>query len=150
MATALYRLGRFAFHRRWLVIGMWIAVLGIVGIGAQQLSGPTSEAFSIPGTESQKALDLLEQRTGSTADVGTARIVMQAPDGSSLDGATAKAAVEATVSDLSALAHVSSVADPFQTGAVSSDGSTAIVTVTYDVQAAELSEADQDDLFAVG
>ena len=45
---------------------------------------------------------------------------------------------------------MSSVADPFQTGAVSSDGSTAIVTVTYDVQAAELSEADQHDLFAVG
>jgi putative drug exporter of the RND superfamily len=148
MATALYRLGRFAFHRRWLVIGVWIALLGIVGIGAQHLSGPTSEAFSIPGTESQKALDLLEQRNGSTADTGTARIVVQAPGGSSLDNAAAKAAVEGTVTDLSGLAHVSSVADPFETGAVSSDGSTAIVTVTYDVQAAELSEADQDALFA--
>jgi len=146
MATALHRLGRFAFHRRWLVIGVWVALLGIVGIGAQQLSGQTSEAFTIPGTQSQQALDLLEERTGSSADTGTARIVVQAPDGETLDAA--QQAVEATISDLSALPHVASVADPFRTGALSADGSTAIITVTYDVQAAELTGADQDNLFA--
>ena len=80
MATVLYRLGRFAFHRRWLVIGAWVAVLGIVGIGASQLSGPTSETFSIPGTQSQQALDLLKERAGATADSATARVVVQAPD----------------------------------------------------------------------
>ena len=147
MATVLYRLGRFAFHRRWLVIGVWVALLGIVGIGAQQLSGQTSEAFSIPGTQSQQAMDLLEERTGSTADTGTARIVVQAPDGETLDGASATQAVEAVVADLSTLPHVVSVTDPFRTGALSADRGTAIITAVYDVQAAELTEADQEGLF---
>jgi RND superfamily putative drug exporter len=150
MATALYRLGRVAFHRRWFVIFAWIAMLGVVGFGASQLSGPTSEAFTIPGTQSQQAIDLLQERTGSAADNGTARVVFQAPDGATVDSAQARQAVESAISEISGLAHVTSVSDPLTTGAVSSDGSTAIATVTYDVQAAELTSADQERLFDAG
>ena len=150
MATALYHLGRFAFRRRWLVIFAWIAMLGVVGIGASQLSGPTSEAFTIPGTQSQQAIDLLHERTGASADNGTARVVFQAPDGSTVDSTEARRAVESAVSEISGLPHVTSVADPFTTGAVSGDGTTAIATVTYDVQAAELTSGDQDRLFDAG
>jgi RND superfamily putative drug exporter len=150
MATALYRLGRVAFRRRWFVIVAWIAMLGVVGLGASQLSGPTSEAFTIPGTQSQQAIDLLQERTGATADNGTARVVFQAPDGATVDSAQARQAVESAISEISGLAHVTSVSDPFTTGAVSSDGSTAVATVTYDVQAAELTSADQEQLFDAG
>ena len=150
MATALHRLGQFAFDRRWLVIFVWVALLGAVGVGASQLSGPTSEAFTIPGTESQRAIDLLEQRTGAAPDNGTARVVFNAPDGSSLDSGAARQAVESAVTELSQLGHVVSVSDPFASGAVSADGSTAVASVTYDVQAAELTDADQQRLFDAG
>jgi putative drug exporter of the RND superfamily len=150
MATALYRLGRFAFHRRWLVIFAWVAMLGIVGIGASQLSGPTSEAFTIPGTQSQQAIDLLQERTGAAADNGTARVVFEAPDGTRVDSTPSQDAIESAISKISGLAHVTSVTDPFTTGAVSSDGGTAIVSVSYDVQAAELTAGDQDQLFDAG
>ena len=143
MATALYHVGRFAFSRRWLVIFVWIALLGGVALGAQQLSGTTSEAFTIPGTESQQALDLLEERTGTSVDNGTARVVFRA-DGAIADTPAARHAVESAVTEMSRLPHVTSASDPFETGAVSADGSTAIATVTYDVQAAELTETDQD------
>lgn len=59
MATFLYRLGRFAFRRRRLVLMLWITVLAAVGIGAASVSAGTSDSFTIPGTQSQKALDLL-------------------------------------------------------------------------------------------
>ena len=150
MATFLYRVGRFAFHRRWLVIFAWIALLGVVGIGASQLSGPTSEAFTIPGTQSQQAIDLLEQRTGAAADNGTARVVFEARTGTSVDSAQARSAVESALSEISGLAHVTSVSDPFTTGAVSSDGGTAVATVSYDVQAAELTVGDQERLIEAG
>jgi RND superfamily putative drug exporter len=150
MATALYRLGRFAFHRRWLVIGVWVVLLGAAGVGAQQLSGHTSETFSIPGTESQKAMDLLEARTGSSVDTGTARVVFQADQGSTVDTPSAKRAIESAVAEISGLPHVTAVADPFATGTVSDDAGTAIATVTYDEQAAELTQTDQEKLFDAG
>ncbi|MBD2832126.1 hypothetical protein ID871_12180 [Streptomyces pratensis] len=34
MATFLYRTGRTAFRRRWLVVLLWAVVLGAVGAGA--------------------------------------------------------------------------------------------------------------------
>jgi putative drug exporter of the RND superfamily len=150
MATVLYRLGRLAFHRRWLVIGMWVVLLGFAGIGSQQLSGSTSETFSIPGTESQRAMDLLEKRTGASADTGTARVVFRAADGTTVDTAGRKRAIESAVTEMSGLPHVTSASDPFTTAAVAADGSTAVATVTYDVQAAELTKADQDQLFEAG
>jgi len=150
MATVLYRLGRFAFHRRWLVIGVWVVLLGAAGVGAQQLSGHTSETFSIPGTESQRAMDLLVARTGASVDTGTARVVFRAGDGATVDTPTAKRAIESAVAEISGLPHVTAVADPFSTGAVSGDAGTAIAIVTYDVQAAELTQSDQDRLFEAG
>src|SRR6266498_5537420 len=82
VATFLYRLGRASFRRRWLVTGVWAAVLIAVGIGALSLSGTWSNAVSIPGTESQQAIDHLK-KTFPEAHIGggTARVVLQAPDG---------------------------------------------------------------------
>jgi RND superfamily putative drug exporter len=150
MATVLYRLGCFAFHRRWLVIGVWVVLLVAAGVGAQQLSGHTSETFSIPGTESQRAMDLLEERTGSSADPGTAQVVFRDTHSTGVDTPAAKRAIESAVAEISGLPHVTAVSDPFSTGAVSGDASTAIATVTYDIQAAELTQSDQDRLFAAG
>ena len=62
MASFLYRLGRFAFRRRWLVATLWLAILAAALTGAATLSGSTSDAFSIPGTPSQQAIDMLGER----------------------------------------------------------------------------------------
>lgn len=62
MATFLYRLGRFAFRRRRYVALVWVALLFLAGFGAASASTPSASSFSMPGTEAQKAFDLLEQR----------------------------------------------------------------------------------------
>ena len=62
MATFLYRLGRFAFRRRHLVALFWVALLALAGAGAAGAPAAGSSSFSIPGTEAQKAFDLLEER----------------------------------------------------------------------------------------
>lgn len=82
MATFLYRVGRLAFRRRWYVALVWAAVLAAVGLGALKAPGAADEGFSMPGIESQKAFDLMEQRfPGATADGATARVVFVAPKG---------------------------------------------------------------------
>ncbi|WP_045562804.1 MMPL family transporter [Streptomyces sp. FxanaA7] len=147
MATFLHRLGRLAFRKRWYVILMWLAVLGAVGVGALKAPGASDEGFAMPGIESQKAFDLMEQRfPGVTADGATARVVFVAPNGEKVTAAENKKAVEETVADLADGSQVASAVDPFQAGAVSKDGTTAYATVTYRVTANDLTDASRTHL----
>ncbi|MGW4985945.1 MMPL family transporter, partial [Streptomyces mirabilis] len=82
MASLLYRLGRLSFRRRRLVALIWVALLALAGFGAASAPAATSSSFSVPGTEAQKAFDLLEERfPGGSADGATARVAFKAPAG---------------------------------------------------------------------
>lgn len=80
MANLLYRLGRFSYQRRRLVAALWALFLVLLGVGALTLGGKTADTFSIPGTESQRALDALKQELPA-ASGASATVVVQAPDG---------------------------------------------------------------------
>ncbi|WP_411106837.1 MMPL family transporter [Streptomyces sp. cmx-4-9] len=150
MATFLYRLGRGAFRRRRFVALVWVALLFVAGFGAASASAPTSGSFSIPGTEAQKAFDLLDKKfPGMAADGATARIVIKAPDGAKVTDPGTKAQVEKIVEDLKSgpgKDQISSVADPYQTQAVSQDGSTAYISTKYKVSGMELTDVARDAL----
>ncbi|WP_159063159.1 MMPL family transporter, partial [Streptomyces scabiei] len=147
MATFLYRLGRFAFRRRHVTVLIWVALLTLAGVGAASAPAAGSTSFSIPGTEAQKAFDLLEQRyPGMSADGATARVVFKAPEGEKMTDAANKAAVEKTVAELGDGSEVVSVSDPFTTRAVSADGTIAYASVTYEVPAMELKDSSKEAL----
>ncbi|AQW52900.1 MMPL family transporter [Streptomyces violaceusniger] len=152
MATFLYKLGRFAFRRRGFVVLIWVALLAVAGVGAATASPPANDSFSIPGTEAQKAFDLLEQRfPGGNADGATARVVFRAPSGEKMTDPENKAVVTKAVADLKASSpQIASVADPYQAQAVSKDGSTAYILTSYKVNALELKDPAKDGLKEVG
>ncbi|MGV9286512.1 MMPL family transporter [Streptomyces sp. NPDC003719] len=147
MATFLYKLGRLAFRRRHFVALIWVALLTLAGVGAASAPPAGNSSFSIPGTEAQKAFDLLEQRfPGQSADGATARVVFKAPSGEKMTDAGHKATVEKTVHELSDGSEVASVADPYQGNAVSKDGTIAYASVRYDVSGMELEESTKEAL----
>jgi RND superfamily putative drug exporter len=147
MATFLYRLGRGAFRRRRWVTLVWVAVLAVVGLGALNASEASDDSSGMPGIESQKAFDLINERfPGAEADGASARIVFVAPDGQKITAAPNRAAVDALVTSVSDGPQVADVASPFGQGAVSKDGSTAYATVTYKVKDDDVSRASKDDL----
>ncbi|MER5836446.1 MMPL family transporter [Streptomyces sp. NPDC002130] len=147
MATFLYRVGRLAFRRRWYVALVWAAVLAAVGLGSLKAPGAVDEEFSMPGIESQKAFDLMEQRfPGATADSATARVVFIAPSGEKVTAAGNRKAVEKTVAELGKGPQVASAVDPFRAKTVSKDGRTAFATVTYKVKANDLTDAGRGHL----
>ncbi|MFG2975799.1 MMPL family transporter [Streptomyces sp. NPDC048331] len=154
MATFLYRLGRGAFRRRGLVALLWVALLFAAGFGAASAGAPTSGSFSIPGTEAQKAFDLLDERfPGMAADGATARIVIKAPEGAKVTDAGPKAEVQKIVTGLKTgpgAAEISSVADPYEAQAVSQDGSTAYISAKYKVSGMELKDDTREALKVSG
>ncbi|MFC7886226.1 MMPL family transporter [Streptomyces sp. NPDC057376] len=144
MATLLYRLGRAAFARRWLVTSLWVLILGIAGVGAAIAPAASEDTSFMPGIEAQKASDLIGERfPGGSTDGAYAQVVFIAPDGSKMSAADERATVEAFVSEAADGPHVSSVTDPFQAGAVSEDGSTAYATVNFAVSSSDLTDDDK-------
>ncbi|XVU22604.1 MMPL family transporter [Actinoplanes sp. CA-054009] len=150
MATLLYRLGRLSFRRRRLTLGLWALLLVLLGVGAGTLSGPTSSAFSIPGTESFRAMELLEEKFGAGADAASVKVVFTVSGDEKLTGATQKAAVEKAVAALAQAPQVASVADPFTAKTISQDLRTAYATVTYEVAAADVTDEARAGLTAAG
>ncbi len=147
MATFLYRLGRFAFRRRHLVALFWVALLALAGVGAAGAPAAGNSSFSIPGTEAQKAFDLLDERfPGSSADGATARVVFKAPAGEKMTDAENKKAVRSTVDALADGSEVAVVTDPYQGGGISRDGTIAYASVSYKVSGMELEDSSRDAL----
>lgn len=147
MATFLYKLGRLAFRRRHFVALIWVALLALAGVGAAGAPAAGTTSFSIPGTEAQKAFDLLEERfPGASADGATARVVFEAPSGTKIADAGNKAAVQDAVRALGDGSEVASVTDPFRTRTISEDGTIAYTQVSYEVSGMELDDAAKDAL----
>jgi RND superfamily putative drug exporter len=142
MSRLLQRLGRLSFRRRRTVLAVWIALF-LAGIGAAGLAGGSfSGSFSIPGTESQKANDLLGERAPATKGA-TGRIVFGAPAGERLTG-EARATVRDALGEIEGAPGIASVSDPFSTGTVSKDGRVAYAEVRFDREQAALTDLDLD------
>ncbi|MFD5433930.1 MMPL family transporter [Kitasatospora sp. NPDC127067] len=148
MATFLYRLGRWTFVRRRLVTFLWVAVLAAVGVLAAKAPAAPDDGFAMPGTEAQKAFDLMNERfPGGHADGASARLVFVAPSGQKITAAPNQQAVERTVGELAGSEQVTGAVSPFKMpGAVSSDGTTAYATVSYSAKAGEVSKTATDTL----
>lgn len=147
MAPFLYRLGRLSFRRRRYVLLLWVGVLVAVGFGAARAPAAPDDAFSMPGTESQRAFDLLDERfPGTGADGAVARIVFVAPPGQTLTTPENRATVEGVVAAAAASPQVAGAVDPFQGGAVSKDAATAYATVSYTAISDDLTDATKGSL----
>jgi putative drug exporter of the RND superfamily len=139
VATFLYRIGRWAFRRRRLVGGLWLGALLLAVAAAAMAPAGEEEDLSMPGTESQKAFDLLDERFPQSNSQGAeARLVFRAPDGQRVTADENKAAVEDALGSLDGGGQVASTTDPYTTGAVSEDGTIAYSTITYTADAVDL------------
>ena len=86
MSVYLYRLARWCSAWRWAVKGTrLVAVLAAVVI-AQASGGKTSNTFSVPGTESQQVVSVLQQQL-PTASGGSTQVVFAVQNGSITDAA---------------------------------------------------------------
>jgi RND superfamily putative drug exporter len=139
VSTFLYRLGRFCYRRKGVVIGGWLGVLVVVAVVALGVMKPFSSSTTIPGTEAQRTLDVLEKEF-PPADRGhvTGKIVFRAAEGQKIVAGQPAKAVAAAARAAEDTAGVASVTPPSAVaGTVSADGRTGIAQVTFDAEKAD-------------
>src|SRR5262249_3700779 len=126
-----YRLGRFAVRRRWRVLAAWIVVVVALGVIGNAAGGGFHDEFKIPGTEAQRATDLLKATFNEPAGT-SAQGVVHATSGTRRDPRPPPAVADA-IDNISALPHVVSAPNPLDAGgAISPDSTIALAQVQYE------------------
>jgi putative drug exporter of the RND superfamily len=123
-----------------------VIVIALLFVAARA-GGQVADDFSIPGTESQQAIDLFRAHTPALAGADST-LVFSVEDGTITDTGN-REAIEGALDKVRDLPGVAQVADPFaEGGTVSEDGRLAAVDVRYDVEPAELDKEDGEALLA--
>ena len=133
MSAQLYALGRWCFRNGWKVVGVWVALLAILGVSGVLLMGDFDDEFRIPGSSSQEALDKL-QMTFPQGTALSASAVIIAPEGTNINDL--QDTVEANLDDFEDLDVVDSVTSPWNemvNGLINDASTAAIAQVTLDV-----------------
>lgn len=143
MSSLLYRLGRAAARARVLVVVLWLGALAAIGGLTAVAAQGTDDTFSIPGSESQQALDHLG-RVFPQVSGTSAQLVLLVPEGERVDTPQIKQAMERAVDRIEKVDQVAAVLNPFDknvNGAVSEDKRAAMLAVPLEV---DLTHVDPD------
>ncbi len=143
MATWLYRLGHLCVRKRRRVLATWLVLLIGVGVASAALGGETTDEFSLPGTESQEAFDLLEERFPVQGGSST-RVVFAAGAGTAVTDAEATQAIDEVFQTLGTVEGVSLAVAPAPERGISQDGSVAFGEIRYPVSFLEVEDSTTD------
>lgn len=143
MATLLYRLAHLCVRRRRWVLALWVALLVGLGIASAALGGETTDEFTLPGTESQEAFDLLEERFPAQGGSATT-VVFAASPGAAVTDDQATRAIDEAFEALGSVEGVSLVEAPVPGRGFAPDASVAFGEVRYPVGFLEVEESTLD------
>ncbi len=134
----LSRWARACATHPWRVVFGWLAIVVLlIGLVAT-VGGSLRDEFEIPGSDTQKATDLIESEFASEQG-GVLNIVFAAPAGERLDTPERRAAIQEAIARLKGefkptkdRAGLESVGDPFGKDTVSDDGRIAYAEAQFD------------------
>src|SRR4051812_39438378 len=132
------RVAAWSIHHRWWAVAVWFAVVAGLTAASQAAGTAYHNDFSLPGTQSQQALDLLRAHS-PTQSGDTVQVVVASAAGVSA------ADVTAVLSALQGLPHVAGLGQPV----VAPSGTVAYATVTLDGSAQDIPPAAIRTLIAV-
>jgi RND superfamily putative drug exporter len=130
------------------VILVWVAGLVLVNVLAQSFGGEYSTDFSIPGSDFQKGLNLLQDRFPSEAG-GTGDLVFENANG--VTNPETQGRIEALFAEFRTLPDVVGIESPFEgrPGYVSKDGTIGRAVIKFGVEPQKLDKAEQKRFIAM-
>ncbi len=135
----LARWTRLCATHPWRVVFGWVGIIVVLIALVATVGGSLRDEFDIPGSETQKATDLIESEFASEQG-GVLNVVFAAPEGERLDTPARKSAIEDAIAHLKTQefkptadeAGVESVGDPFSEDTFSDNGRIAYAEVQFD------------------
>jgi putative drug exporter of the RND superfamily len=137
----------------WRVVFSWVGIVVVLVLLVATVGGDLRDEFEIPGSDTQKATDLLESEF--TSEQGAVlNLVFAAPEGQRLDTPQRRAAIEQAIKRLQTpefapsegKAGIESVDDPFSDATFSDDGRIAYAEAQFDQT---IEDSDRDQVVAV-
>jgi RND superfamily putative drug exporter len=150
---ALARWSRASATHPWRVIFGWVGLIAVLIFSVGAFGGDLRDEFEIPGSETQKATDLIESEFASEQG-GVLNVVFAAPEGERLDTPARRAAIEDAVTRLRSPefkpvggdAGLVSVGDPFSKDTFSENGRIAYAEAQF---SETIEDEDRDAVVAV-
>lgn len=105
MSEFLYRLGSWSYKKAWPFLAVWLILLGALGFGAVNFAKSPSPTFSMPDMDSTVTQEEMNERFGSDEDamsVPSGNVVIQAPEGTTLQDPQVMTEVDAMLDELKA------------------------------------------------
>jgi RND superfamily putative drug exporter len=136
-------------HRRITLIAWAVAVI-VVSIGARAIGTRQATNVALPGTDSQRARDLLQREFPSQAG-DSDQIVFRSETGR-VDTPALRARIQPMLRRVAEAPHVSDVVSPFNpagSDAISKDGRIAFATVNFDERANDLPKSAIDRVISI-
>ncbi|MFI8978312.1 MMPL family transporter [Nocardia asteroides] len=111
MSVYLYRWGKFAFRRKWIVLPVWLLLFLLLGGVGAALSKPMTNDFSMPSLPSARANEILDKHFPGMSeqfkfDAVSGTYVIGAPEGQKLTDPANRAAIDALITKLGELSIV--------------------------------------------
>jgi RND superfamily putative drug exporter len=129
-------LARWCYRHRRSVVVAWIVLLVGVNVLAHSVGGTLVKSLSLPGTESQRAFDIMKNDFAQPGDTGYLVFKSTAPGG--VQSQEAFNVIEKQLApELRKQKHVASVLTPFEPGGssfISDKGNIAYGEIQFDVQ----------------
>ena len=142
-------LARLSFVHRRIVLGLWLALLAVVGGALIAVGAGYDDEFTLPDTESAAVFQLLDRVSPETS--GDALTAVFAVEEGTLSDPAPRAQVEEVVAELRGLEQVASVTSPYDAPQqVSPDGRIAFAPVQLDgIIPNDVSRAQVEELLDV-
>ncbi|HCB33837.1 MAG TPA: hypothetical protein DEP66_00100 [Acidimicrobiaceae bacterium] len=148
MTFRLYKLGRYCATHPTRTLVVWLLLAVAIIAGNRAFGAELSNEFSVPGVDSQEAIELLERDFPANAGE-EAQVVVQAPAGTLLTDPAQSRAVDVLVAQLLATESIVSAPRPQPGVTISPDATIGLIIVNFD-PALEASSALIDDLESAG
>jgi RND superfamily putative drug exporter len=140
----LSTLARWCYRHRLIVVLLWLVAVAGLGVASKAVGSAYSDNFSLPGTESTKALQLLQKSLPAQSG-DSATVVWQMSQGHTVKDPSIRQRMTTTLDKVAKLPSVTSVTSPYgPRGArqISKDGRTAYAQVSFGQLANKLPKAD--------
>jgi len=150
---ALARWMRACATHPWRVILGWLGIVALLIVLVGTVGGNLKDEFEIPGSDTQRATDLIEAEFASEQGA-VLNLVFAAPEGERLDTPERRAAIEEAIARLQTDefaptpddAGIESVGDPFSPDTFSDDGRIAYAEAQF---SETIEEEDREEVVAV-